>query len=67
MGIDALAIEATVSGIVGVFMVMVFLQIMVHVGSSFAKAVERRQAAAAARAAEKKEREARRKQRMAAK
>ena len=62
-----LAIEAAVSGIVGVFVVMAFLQIMVHLGSSFAKALEKRQAAAAARAEEKKAREARRKQRMAQK
>ena len=62
-----LAIKATVSGIVGVFAVMAFLQIMVHLGSTVARTVEARQIAAAARAAEKKEREARRKQRLAQK
>ena len=62
----SLGMEAAVSGIVGVFVVMAFLQLMVNVGSAFAKAVEAKQAAAAAKAAEKKEREARRQKRLAA-
>ncbi len=61
----SLAANAAISGIVGVFVVMVFLQIMVHFGTALANAVEKRQLAAAAKAAEKKEREARRKQRLA--
>ena len=59
-----LAMEAAISGIVGVFAVMVFLQLMVNIGTRVAQAVEKRQAAAAARDAERKAREARRKQRL---
>ena len=62
----SLGTEAMLSGIIGVFAVMIFLQVMVYVGSAIAKAVEAKQAAAAAKAAEKKEREARRQKRLAA-
>ncbi len=60
-----LGVYAAASGIIAVFIVMAFLQIMVHVGSAFARSVEKRQQAAAARAAEKKAREQRRQQRLA--
>ena len=57
---SALTIRTIVSGVVGVFLVMVFLQIMVNVGSAFAKYVEKKQAAAAERKAELEARKARR-------
>ena len=52
--------EVVMSGVVGVFSVMILLQIMVSLGSAFAKSVEKRQAAAAAKKAERAAREARR-------
>ncbi len=56
----ALTVRTIVSGVVGVFLVMVFLQIMVNVGSAFAKYVETKQTAAAERKAELDARKARR-------
>ena len=56
----ALTIKTICSGVVGVFLVMVFLQLMVNVGSAFAKYVEQKQAAAAERKAELEARKARR-------
>ena len=56
----ALTIKTICSGVVGVFLVMVFLQLMVNVGSAFAKYVENKQAAAAERKAELEARKARR-------
>ena len=57
---SALTIRVIVSGVLGVFLVMVFLQIMVGVGSAFANYVEKKQAAAAERKAELAARQARR-------
>lgn len=57
---SALTIRVICSGVLGVFLVMVFLQIMVNIGSAFAKYVEKKQAAAAERKAELEARKARR-------
>ncbi len=56
----SLTIKTICSGVLGVFLVMVFLQFMVNVGSAFAKYVEKKQAAAAERKAELEARKARR-------
>lgn len=56
----SLTVETVVSGIVGVFVVMILLQIMVSLGSAIAKGVEKKHAAAAAKKAERAAREARR-------
>ena len=55
-----LTIKTICSGVLGVFLVMIFLQLMVGVGSAFAKYVEKKQAAAAERKAELAARQARR-------
>jgi Na+-transporting methylmalonyl-CoA/oxaloacetate decarboxylase gamma subunit len=56
----SLTVETIASGIVGVFLVMILLQIMVSLGSALAKAVEKKAAATAAKKAERAAREARR-------
>ena len=55
-----LTVQTITSGVVGVFLVMILLQIMVSGGSAIAKSVEKRQEAAAAKKAERAAREARR-------
>jgi len=63
----SLTTEVIASGVIGVFCVMILLQIMVSVGSALAKAVEKKQAAAAERKAELAARAARRAARAAKK
>ena len=62
----SLAAVTIISGAVGVFAVMIILQIMINVGSAIAMAVEKKAAAAAAKKAELAAREARRAKRAAA-
>ena len=56
----SLTVETVVSGIVGVFVVMILLQIMVSLGSAIAKGVEKIHPTVAAYKAERAAREARR-------